>query len=425
MYMKKQPTDATRLSSFIIMSYKEQCKSEGVILTKIKVIRAVLSGMSQIEASLCWQCSKNTIGAIMSIYAKLPEDQRSLIRHGHSFTNKDLEQFAGLRPLSRAPHGHSRSLSFLQEQVILDLHKTGYGPYRMYTHLKRSGESIEIYTLAKIRGCYRRHDLTVKKVRTVNRESRPLYDYSALAAFERLHMDTKHILDVHALPTDIYDKFRDAAHLPIYQWTIIDAKTRIRFLAYSHELSSFFGQRFLLFTIEWLRAHGILLQISVLFDGGAEFCSASPKKLADWQTFFDPFGVTVEHTDGDKTRQNLVERSHRSDDEEFYCPRGPVINTKSDFLIEAQKWNIYWNCYRPHQGIDNLTPAEKLAGLGYTNASAIGHFPTLVLEDFYRELIDLPNFMAKQPKVVIHRIRSQNVLTYYRELVSYRKRLGG
>lgn len=412
--MKTQTTDATRVSPFIIMSYKEQCKSEGAIVTKIKIIRAVLKGISQKDLACLFQCSKNTIGNIMHTYKTLPEDQQKLIESGYSFKKEDLKQFTELNPRSRAPNGHSRSLAPSQEQIILNIHKdASFGPRRMQTHLGRQGESKIVYTLAKIKGCYKRHKLKVKRIRTVNKESRPLYDYGSLEAFERLQMDTKHILDVHALPPDIYEKFRDTLHLPIYQWTIIDAKTRMRFLAYSHELSSFFGQRFLLFTIHWLRAHGVLTRITTRFDGGTEFCSASPRKLAEWNAFFNPFGVVVEQTDGDKVKQNLVERSHRSDDEEFYCPRGTFISSKFDFLVEAQNWNIYWNCERPHQGIDDLTPVEKLSGLGYTNARAIGCFPTLILEDFYRELIDLPSFMAKQPKVVVHRTRSQNVLTYY------------
>ena len=37
-----------------------------------------------------------------------------------------------------------------------------------------------------------------------------------------------------------------------------DAKTRTRFLAWSHERCSFFGFKFLEYTICWLRAHNIL-----------------------------------------------------------------------------------------------------------------------------------------------------------------------
>jgi len=414
-YMNPPSTDTVRVSSLIIMSYKQQCKAEGSVLPRLKIIRAVRSGLSQQEAAKAWHCSKNTVGAIMRAYEAMSEEERRILTSDQSLTSDAITRFGALAHRSRAPHGNKRSLSQDEEQVILDVHREAtIGAQRMRTHLMRRGADSTVYTLAKIKGCYKRRGLVAKRVRTANRERRPLYDYAALAAFERLHMDTKHIADMHALPQGLYEKFKDSPDLPVYQWTIQDAKTRMRFLAYSRELSSFFGQRFLLFAIEWLRAHGVFIQMTVLFDGGAEFCSASPKKLAVWNAFFAPYGVVVEQTQGDKTRQNLIERSHRSDDEEFYCPRGSFIDTKIDFLLEAQRWTIYWNCERPHSGIEGMTPVQKLSRLGYENAHKIGSFPTFILEDIHRELLALPAFMASRPTSIVHSLRSQNVLTYYR-----------
>jgi putative transposase len=415
MCMKNIKSNQVRPSPYIIMSYKEQCKQEGVKLVRLKIIRAILSGQSQIESASLWQCNKNTIGAIMKLYHALTEEKKQLIQKP-SLTTTELAQFTELEYGSRAPHSHRRALSTEKEEVILRVHqKISFGPKRMYTHLKRQAEDMSVYTLAKIKGCYKRNNLAVTKVRTKNGERRPLYDYSKIAAFENLHYDVKHITDQHALPKEIYDLFVNHPDLPIYQWTIFDAKTRLRFLGYSHTTSSFFGQRFLLTTILWLRAHGIYTHIKVLFDGGAEFCSASERKLNDWQTFFSPYGVTVNQTRGDKVKQNNIERSHRSDDEEFYCPRGQFIKNKTDFLIEAQQWNIYWNNNRTHSGIGDVTPSEKLGSLGYTNALAIGRFPTFVLEDIHQELYQLPDVMETLMKergvgeVGVY----QNVLTYY------------
>ena len=413
--MKNIKSNPVRLSPYIIMSYKEQCKQEGVKLTRLKIIRAVLSGQSQTDLATSWQCDKNTIGAIMTLYYALGEEKKRLIQKP-SLTTAELAEFSELEHNSRAPHSHSRTLSSNEEAIILRVHQEiSFGPKRMYTHLKRQNEDMTVYTLAKIKGCYKRNNLAVKKIRTKNGERRPLYDYAKIAAFEHLHYDVKHIADQHALPKEIYNLFVNHPDLPIYQWTIFDAKTRMRFLGYSHTTSSFFGQRFLLTTILWLRAHGIYNHIKVLFDGGAEFCSASENKLSDWQTFFSPYGVTVDQTRGDKVKQNNIERSHRSDDEEFYCPRGSFIKTKTDFLIEAEQWNIYWNNTRTHSGIGDMTPSEKLGSLGYTNALAIGRFPTFVLEDIHQELYQLPSVMEKLMKERgVGEVRvSENVLTYY------------
>jgi len=397
------------------MSYKEQSKQEGAVLTRIKLIKAVLSGLSQTTVAAHWQCNKNTVGSIISRYQALSAHQKKLLGQS-SLTSADLAEFSELKHASRAPLSHCRSLAMAEVKVILDIHQDiTVGPKRMYTHLKRQGNDMAVYTLAKIKGCYKRNELVVKKIRTCTGERRPLYDYTKIAAFEHLHYDVKHITDQHALPKDIYDLFSNHPELPIYQWTILDAKTRLRFLSYSHTTSSFFGQRFLLTTILWLRAHNVHTHIKVLFDGGAEFCSASERKLATWQSFFTPYGVTVDHTRGDKVKQNNIERSHRSDDEEFYCPRGVYIKTKTDFLIEAQHWNIYWNNQRAHSGIDGMTPSEKLASLGYANATAIGSFPTFILEDIYQELYQLPEVVKSLSNKYVLRsgLVSQNVLTYY------------
>ena len=410
----KSPPGTVRPSTLIIMSYKQQCKAENVVLAKIKIIRAVTGGMSQKDVAAHWKCNKNTVGAIMRRHAELPDELKSCIA-SKSLTTLDIEHCSPLAHASRAPHGNKRSLSSEEDKTILAVHeKITFGPLRMRTHLSRAGTDMSVYTFAKIKGCYKRHGLIGKKVRTANKERRQLYDYSQIAAFEHLQMDTKKIPDKHALPLDIYEKFKTNPELPIYQWTIIDAKTRTRFLAYSHELSSFFGQRFLLFVVLWLRSHGVFIAIHAQFDGGAEFCSASERKLFDWNIFFSPYGVVVDHTRGDKTKQNLIERSHRPDDEEFYCPRGEFINSKMDFLLEAQKWNLYWNLERSHSGIgmDDMTPVEKLSSLGYANAEAIGRFPTFILEDVHQELAALPVFMKKWEKLSTG--RSQNVLDYYR-----------
>jgi len=47
-------------------------------------------------------------------------------------------------------------------------------------------------------------------------------------------------------------------------------------------------------------------------------------------------------------KKNLIERSHRSDDEEFLIPFGAQMQTKEQFMSQSQEFNDYWNKYRPH-----------------------------------------------------------------------------
>lgn len=67
----------------------------------------------------------------------------------------------------------------------------------------------------------------------------------------------------------------------------------------------------------------------------ALLCSASKRKLRDWNERLSKYDIKAYDTDGIKWKQNLVEKTHRTDDGEFYCSRGGFIQTKSDFLNEG------------------------------------------------------------------------------------------
>ena len=69
-----------------------------------------------------------------------------------------------------------------------------------------------------------------------------------LEPYEQMQADTKHILDAGALPRDVYENIK-RKDLPLYEWNIIDAKTRMRFTAYSYRLNSTLGMIFLLLVV--------------------------------------------------------------------------------------------------------------------------------------------------------------------------------
>lgn len=394
--------------NLIIMSYKESCKVDGVVITKIRVLRMYFSNISCKEIAVKWDCNKNTVTNIVKKCNFASTEALEYLMNDVSIPSDKLCLFEFLDNRSTKPLSNSRCLSDSEAKVITDKHKnTRYGAKRMFNHLHRQGYDMCIYTLAKIKGVYKRKGLVAKKKRTANGNRRALYDYDGIEAFEILQYDVKHVLDLKALPLDIYKKFESNPDLPIYQWTIIDAKTRARFLAWSHNIDSHFGFKFLEFTINWLRSHNVYCHMDFQFDGGSEFCSASKRKLDDWNEKLKKYNVTVSDTDGVKWKQNIVERSHRTDDEEFYCPRGEYINSKEKFLTEAQFWIMYYN-NRSHMGLSGLTPKEKLEEVGYCNADAICNFPVLILEDFYKPLTEYFSnlFLEKL---------SYNVLTYYHD----------
>jgi len=405
--------------SSIVMSYKENCKTEGEIMTKFKIARMYFAGgKKQISISQYLNCHQNTVNNIIrACKQRKPNDEIWTYLNSsklHINPAKLLELFSFLKYESRRPKSHRLSITKNSgaEQLIIDKFETkNYGTKRLFRHLRRQGYDQKIYSLGKIKGVYRRKGFKTKKVRSANGERRSLYNYDKIEAFEFLQYDTKDILDMHAIPADIYEKFQKSGQLPKIQWTIIDAKTKTRFLAWSYNRSSFFGFKFLEFTLNWLRAHGVQNKKSVQMDMGSEFYSGSKRKQKEWNEYFKKYNCHVYDTEGVKWKQNIVERSHRIDDEEFYCPRGDRINTKTDFMIEGQFWIKYYN-HRPSEsiGLNGISPKEKLEKLGVLNAEKIYNFPCLILEDFFHPFIHFFNVRDKQE---ILDGKSQNVLTYY------------
>ena len=55
---------------------------------------------------------------------------------------------------------------------------------------------------------FKKNNLKCKRIKTANREYRSPYDFLNTMAFSRLYTDIKHIPDKHALPLEIYNKFK-------------------------------------------------------------------------------------------------------------------------------------------------------------------------------------------------------------------------
>jgi len=392
----------------IVMPYKDNCKVEGEVITRLKIARHYFAdGIAQKDIARDIGCHKNTVNEIIKLCKQqTAAEVLSLLSGNGKITTYDLKLFEFLKFESRAPKTNKRMADQDTEKTITEKHlKLNYGFKRLYKHCKIAGMNTETFSFSKIKGVYKRLKLKGKKIRAVNGERRALYNYAEIGAFEQLQYDTKEILDQHALPKEIYQKFKSQRlNLPKYQWTIVDAKTKTRFLAWSYTLSSFYGLKFLQTVLLWLRAHGIQTKITSREDGGAEFFSASERKLQDWNEQLRPLGAEAEWTGGAKWKNNLVERTHRIDDEEFYCPRGEHINSNSDFLIEGQYWNFYYN-RRSSDGIGmkGMSPKAKLESLGIYNADQICRFPILILDNIFNPLME-----------TFPQAQSQYVLTPYR-----------
>ena len=403
-----------------IMNYKAQSQIKGnELITKLKVIRDILLHHYQKNTvAEKFGMHRNTIGKLVNQFKKkLPPDiQKKLLQEACLSKEKINKLMTPLKNKSTVPLSNCRSATKEQEALVVQIHqdkKVGVGPKRLHKFIRRKGvnlgtsttkenhetEVLKTLSLSQLKGIYKRCKLRTKKVRTCNGQHTPLYDYAALASFERLHYDTKTIPDQKALPPEIYKKFKLSKDLPIIEWNIIDVKSRTRFIAYSHNRTADFGLHFLLLVVQFLRAKNLIswdMKIVIGTDNGSEFFSGSERKKKEWNKLLNVLNAKIySYEPGHDVRKNLIERSHRTDDEEFFVPRGFYINSKKDFLLEAQTYSNYFNCERSHSGIgmDGLTPLEKLKASGVTAPEKILEFPTMIIEDHIEDIKSATNII--------------------------------
>ncbi|MGY4706328.1 helix-turn-helix domain-containing protein [Candidatus Bipolaricaulota sp. J31] len=202
--------------------------------------------------------------------------------------------------------------------------------------------------------------------------------------FRLAQVDTKDILDKGTLGTALWDHIRKH-HLPRYQWTFLEGRTRFRFLAYSHELSLVNGLCFVALVMSWLRAWGIGVEVQWQEDWGAEFGGENPHHLAKLdEKYYRPFRARLcRAPKGRKGYQGRVERSHRTDDEEFLIPYVGKVETPEEFLRLAQWWQWYYNVERPHFGVgmEGKSPMAKLRELGLELPDEFAAFPVVILDE--------------------------------------------
>ncbi len=415
------------------MTYKSNCKINNPVAVKLAIVKQKLEWIKIKNIIQNFSCSRNIPNLLFKQFKNSYwEDWIEQLKMVEKIDNIILQKYELMANSSTKPKSHKTWLSSEVEKEIIETQKkTKYGRKRLYIHLKRKFEWEESsiikpkdLTFWLIKWVYKRNWLKIKRVRTANWTQRQaLYPYDKLECFQELNYDVKIITDLSALPQDIYDKIKHNKDIPINEFNIIDVKTRIRFTAYAYEKSASNGLNFLLFTINRLRALWVKNHIKIQADNWAEFWFGTDtnKKLRNTylkalNAEFDTIPLWVKHL------QNVIERSHRSDDEEFLCPRWHLFTSKNNFIKECYGWNYYRNVKRLHTGIKmGCTPLQKLQKAKIINAEKIAEFPVMILEDYFQPLLGIKqtlDFVFEQEKNTLSR-NAQNVLTYYLLLTFY------
>jgi len=323
------------------------------------------------------QCSRNTIYLALN-----KEKEGSLYDKPHI-------------PKSCHPKTTSKDIIDL---IVKRRKETGFGKRRLRWYIAvKDNILIPESTIGKI---LKKEKLTRKKKKVRREYYKVKYQWERVLPFENLEVDTKEITDKRTLPKEIYEYLLKSTFIPKYQWTIIEPKTRIRFLSWSYSKDWSCGQVFLKMVIWWLRLFGFNNKITLWSDGGIEF-QASMKGAFQRanEYFFEPLGIERKIIRKGHPEDNpFVERSHQTDDFEFYIPNLLKVESELDFIRLGAWWQKVYNLVRPHMELKDMTPYEKLKSLGYATPQEFCLFPTLILD----RLVDLPEIVNYQKSVQEH-----------------------
>lgn len=416
-----------------IMNYKSYLKNHNDIIIKLRIIKhRIVDKLKVNEISEKYTMWRNTVTNIMRLYnSKASTELKKKLEQNISMSQIEIEKlWSFLLPKSRKPKSHSKQANSIEEKQIIDWYeKTKVWAKRLANNLTYRKEIWNL-TLAKIKWVYKRKGFKSKKVRTVTWETRQLYNYEQIWAFDDWHYDTKILADSHSLPKEIYDNLKYNPELPLYERNIMFVWSRARFTWYSRWKSATFWLQFLVYVLSHLRYNWVSWFINIHTDWWVEFFSWSEKKQKEWNNILKELDSDIDcYNPNWDIRKNLIERSHRSDDEEFLIAFWTDMKTKNQFMDKAQDYNDYRNKSRIHswKWMNNITPKQKLIDLWFHNADNILNFNVLYLDSHFYELqrhleyFYLQRELKSTPleKLKIDRKTSIDLITKYQHLQLY------
>jgi len=255
----------------------------------------------------------------------------------------------------------NRTGSEIEDKVIEIKKKTRYGPIRIADELKDvHGIELSIHT---IRNILRRHkkSLKLKHHKPHKKGPRQFVDWYQAKPFEVVQIDLKHVIDQKALTMEQITHIR-TQNLPLYQWGALDVNSRFKLIAYSQEKTWTNGLTWFLWVTSWLRSHGVMGEIVYTVDHGEEFGGKSWLKITELRKLLSGFNCRLIQNRIKHPEENShLERSHRTDDDEFYIPRTLSIPDRQSFYQEALSYIYYYNNVRKHSGIKRKTPFQHLS----------------------------------------------------------------
>lgn len=257
-----------------------------------------------------------------------------------------------LKDKSRRPHHHPNEHSKEEIKLIKNYKNNNKetGLVVLWIKLRQAGYTRTIqglYYAMRRMGIY-------KKTPSKKKKEQPPAVPKARYPGERIQIDVKYV------PMECIREEEKNKGIRYYQYTAIDEYTRIRYLYFSKEKSTYESAKF----IDRVERYFPFKIKTVQTDNGFEFTNRLSwnEKTKNKETLFEKrlkeleieYKTIKPHT---PTQNGKVERSHRTDQERFYYKR--IFMNYEDLKEKGKRWMIEYNNF-PMSPLNWLSPKEKL-----------------------------------------------------------------
>ena len=342
---------------------------EAVVQLRLRIIKELESGKSVRQVAREFNASPSTIQRIKRRYEE--------------------GGIEGLYDRSRRPRRMPRKTPEHLEQEVLNLalREPTYGRIRIAGDMEHPVSSWTVrHILRRLREQGKLPPRGKKTSRKGYREERSVQQWREEVGLKDavwVQVDRKTIADKKALGKERYEHLKRKG-FPLYQWTALVEDCRLRLLAFSHRGTQDEGRLFLALTVAWLRLLGVRKPIVLQTDHGTEFGWKGEKKVrGPWEIrdLGAMGGYHVRYPVGKKEWNGRVERSHRTDDEEFYRRRLLEFGDMDAFLKGALEWVVKYNVRRKHYGVGmkGRTPLERFYEIH--GCPEVVDLPVVMLDD--------------------------------------------
>lgn len=265
-----------------------------------------------------------------------------------------------LEPASRSPRNTTKRKRIPQtvENLIVSTRKKypAWGKEKITRILKRNKDII--VSPSTVGRYLKKHHLENPKLSRKNRTSarrkrnadreRPPRGLSDAAPGSLLAKDMKLVPKAEKLRKNKDISKARSGELFWYQHTLIDSCTRMRAVSYVASSDARISRA----AYEEATKRLPFQIAAVTHDNGSENAGAFSKMLQEQNI------IQFWSRPGTPTDNPRVERSHRTDEEEFYALNSHIRESLDSLVTAGLKWEQTYNEIRPHQALGYLTPQE-------------------------------------------------------------------